>query len=167
MLLYTPNMDTPPPLPATDEPRWPMKTILFIGYFGKNTPEGRRYHNRCMGALLLLLCGSILWIPVAFRLHGGTEDSIDRIGRIFEHLLAGVAFSFIAWSFWKYLQEIDELARGLQLQAIALTYLTGLSGMAFVGLLGIVEHWNIDPFIAYILLEPVRGFWLWRLARRY
>jgi hypothetical protein len=76
-------------------------------------------------------------------------------------------FSFIAWSFWKYLSELDELARGIQFQTIALTYLTGLGAAGFVAALGAAGHWAINPLIAYILLEPVRGFWLWVIARRY
>jgi hypothetical protein len=158
-------METPPPLPVAEEAKWPMKTILFVGYFGNKSPEGRRYHNRYCIASVLFVIALFTWLLVTPRLPHSVP--IDPLNGIIFHLLLGGLFSFIAWSFWKYLQELDELARGMQLQAIALTYLTGLGAMSFLGLLGIVAHWNIDPLVAFMLLEPVRGFWLWRLARRY
>ena len=80
--------------------------------------------------------------------------------------LTGAFFAFIAWAFWKYLGELDELARRIQLEAIALTYLTGLGAFGFLTAFGYQAHWTVNP-VWFIFLEPVRGLWLWRLARRY
>ena len=159
-------MDTSTPPTLSDDSHWPMKSILFIGYFGNKTPEGRRFHNRSMGALLVLLFLSFLTIPAALWLPLPLAN-VYRFAQILVHILMGGAFSFIAWSFWKYVKELDELTRGMQLQAVCLAYLTGMSVLPFVALLGIVKDWHIDPFIAFLMLEPVRAIWLWIIARRY
>jgi hypothetical protein len=91
---------------------------------------------------------------------------IDKIWDILEWTLPGIFFSYVAWSFWRYLWELDELARGIQLQAACLTYFTGMAAAAFAGPLAGIEHFHINP-IYFFVLEAVRGFWLWIIVRRY
>jgi hypothetical protein len=92
-------------------------------------------------------------------------------------LVGGIAITFIALEFRHYLSEIDELARRMQLEAMAWTYLTGLVVAAWLGVAGAfsqtIAHWAFKPEVLlmipylYFLLEPVRAGWLYYLSRRY
>ena len=78
-------------------------------------------------------------------------------------------FGFISWEFKRSLNALDELARRNQLEAIAWTYLTGLTLASAVGgvMLAYDERpWFPNPFW-FILLEPIRGLWLYAVSRRY
>jgi hypothetical protein len=159
-------MDTPPPFPVSEEAKWPLRTLLIYGYFGSKSPEGHRYHQRCCIAFLIAGITLFAWLVGTVRLSRFAD--VDRLTGIIAHLIGGGLFSFIAWSFWKYLWELDELARGIQFQAITLTYLTGLGAAGFVAALApALEPWRFDPLLAYMFLEPVRAFWLWTIAKRY
>jgi hypothetical protein len=76
--------------------------------------------------------------------------------------LPAVAFAYIAWALRRYLLALDELARRLQLEAMAWTYLCGLPVALLLWGLGI----TINPLLI-LVLEPVRGMWLYILSRRY
>lgn len=137
---------------------WPGASILICGTFGSKTAEGRRYHNRCTAALALMIAGFILsaWLPP------GPE-------RLLQAILPGAAFTFIAWEFRRYLLSLDELARRIQLEAIAGTYLTGLAVSMLFG--GIMLAYNLDLWFPnpgwFIFLELVRGVWLYVVSRKY
>ena len=78
----------------------------------------------------------------------------------------GAAFIYIAWEFRKYLSALDELARRIQLESIAWTYLCGLALAMLFGGLGMVYGWRLNP-LWFIVLEPVRAGWLYFVSRRY
>ena len=150
----------PPPVPAEKSESWPGSTLLLYGTFGKKTPEGLRYHRRCTAALVVLVAGLVL----GSLLPAGPA-------RILPAILPGAAFAYIAWAFRRYLLELDELARGIQMEAVTWTYLTGLAGAMLLAGFASVYHWGelnkISNFYWFILLEPVRGFWLYVISRRY
>ncbi|HEY4365463.1 MAG TPA: hypothetical protein VGN17_31170 [Bryobacteraceae bacterium] len=155
----------PEPLPPSLEAKWPLGSILIWGTFGKNSAEGRCFHRRCLGAFLFLGVGWLASFLIArFLLPAGSWRNFDFVAMYY--LLVGVAFSFIAWAFWKYLGELDELARRLQLEAVALTYLTGFCAFGFLAAFGYLTGWTVNP-VWFIVLEPIRAFWLRYLVRRY
>jgi hypothetical protein len=156
-------MDTPTPLPLSDDPQWPMKSILLVGYFGNKTPEGRRFLNRCWGAFAALAITWLTWIVISLTLYHHPPGRVDGIVL---RLSLGAGYAYVAWALWKYLAELDEFTRELQYKAIALTYLTGFAAVSFVGLLTDYTHWPVDP-LYFLALEPVRGLYLWLLVRRY
>jgi hypothetical protein len=91
--------------------------------------------------------------------------------RVILSLAPGVTYSYIAWEFRKYVLALDELARRIQLEAIAWTYLTGWAVAALVGGVALVYgwHWNrlwLNP-LWFVFLEPVRACYLYYVARRY
>ena len=148
----------PPPIPAERNTSWPGSSILIWGTFGTKTPEGRRYHNRCTAALAFMVAGAIL----SNFLPSGPS-------RFFQAVIPGAAFTFIAWEFRRYLLALDELARRIQLEAIAWTYLTGLGLSMLLG--GILFSYTLPVWFPgpwyYIFLEPVRAVWLYVISRRY
>jgi hypothetical protein len=77
----------------------------------------------------------------------------------------------------RYLMALDELARRMQFEAMAWTYLTGMVLAVWLATLAPLSHtllyWDyrqtlllLLPF-AYMLLEFVRAGWLYILSRRY
>src|SRR5688500_7377834 len=96
-----------------ETPTWPGSSILFWGTFGTSTPEGRRYHRRCYAALAALVVGYI----VAAALPLAARDVVIAA-------LPGVIFGYVIWEFRRYLNALDELARRIQLEALAWTYLS-------------------------------------------
>ena len=90
-------------------------------------------------------------------------------GDILTAILPGAAFGFIGCEFKRYIDALDELARRIQLEAVAWTYLTGFTAACALGgvmLAYDLEGWFPNP-LWFTLLEPVRGLWLYVVARRY
>ncbi len=81
-------------------------------------------------------------------------------------LAPGGTFIYIAWEFRRYLSALDELARRIQFESIAWTYLSGLALAMLLGGVGLVYNWRFNP-AWFIVLEPVRAGWLYLVSRRY
>jgi hypothetical protein len=143
---------------------WPACAMLSYGTFGKQTAAGRRYHVRAAIALAAMV---ILW-PAATLL---AKHFPSTPWPAIQSLAPGITVAYIAWEFRRYLLALDELARRIQFQAIAWTYLTGLVLAALVGGVAMAYglHWEIlwlNP-LWFVLLEPVRSCFLYYVARRY
>jgi hypothetical protein len=96
-------------------------------------------------------------------------DIPEEIRRPLMGVLPGGVFTYIAWSCYGYLRALDELARRMQLEAMAWTYLTGIAAAMMLGGLASVYNWGqwfLNP-IWFLILEPVRGAWLYVVSRRY
>ena len=151
--------------------RWSTHAMLFWTTLGTKTPAERRYKTRGALAAAVPVC----WILLAFAMR-----LPPKVVGATTMLLAGCVISYIAWELRRYLAQLDELARRMQLEAIAWTYLTGFVLAAWFGaliaLLDLFSHalahspFNIllvaSPFF-YFLLEPIRAGWLYYLSRRY
>ncbi len=141
-------------------PRWPASAMLLYGTFGSRTPAGRRYHLRS-GLALAVTVGWILLAPWAVHAAGAAH-----FWHVLASLVPGIAFAYIGWEFRRYLLALDELARRIQLEAIAWTYLTGMAVALMLGYAVLVTGWRFNPAF-FILLEPVRAAWLYVVSRRY
>lgn len=145
---------------TTSEERsvWPASSLLLWGTFGTSTPEGRRYHRRCLLALGVLLVGTLI-------ANLGSPEA----GALAMAVLPGVTFGFISWEFKRYVDALDELARRIQLEALAWTYLTGLTLACALGgvMLAFDLRYEFQNFFWVLLLEPIRGGWLYAVSRRY
>ena|ERR1051326_1919002 len=145
-----------------EESRWPAFPILFYGTFGSRTSAGRRYHRQFGIALGVLVFGMLAL--TMFRADIPAEIHRPLIG-----LLPGAVFIYIAWSCYGYLRTLDELARRMQLEAMAWTYLTGIAAAVLLGGLALAYNWGqwfLNP-VWLLILEPVRGAWLYVVSRRY
>jgi len=151
-------------MPAESETsRWEPCSILLWGTLGTRGPAERRYIVRCYLAMVF----AAGWLIVAKFAHFRPKSVILSVTA----LVGGIVITFIALEFRHYLSEIDELARRMQLEAMAWTYLTGFVVAAWLGVLGAVSqtiaHWVFKPAVLlmipylFFLLEPVRGGWLY------
>jgi hypothetical protein len=153
----------------TESSQWPACPILLWGIFGTKSPAERRVLMRsCYAAAV-----AVAWILIALNLHLTSKSVFLPVTA----LLAGAVITFIAWEFRRYLLQLDELARRMQFEAMAWTYLTGFALAAWLGVLlpfsRTLMHWPykpgyllLSPFL-FFLLEPVRAAWLYYLSRRY
>ncbi len=158
-------------LNAAEGSRWSTCEMLLWGALGTKSSAERRYKTRSALAAAVLLG----WLLFAFAIRLS-----PRITGSTTVLLAGCVISYIAWELRRYLTQLDELARRMQLESIALTYLTGFVLAAwfgvFVMLMALFSHTLMQrpfkglllasPFL-YFLLEPIRAGWLYYLSRRY
>jgi len=81
-------------------------------------------------------------------------------------LVPGVAFSYMAWEFRKYLAAMDELERRIHMESITWTYLSGLAMAMLLGGFSQVYGWRLNPGW-FIVLEAVRARWTHFVSRRY
>ena len=151
----------------SDSSKWPASAMLGYGTFGMRTPAGRRYHLRTAIALIAML---VLAAVVAML---GVRFPNNSLWRPLLSLVPGAGFCYIVWEFRRYILALDELARRIQLEAILWTYLTGLGVATLVGGVVMVYGWEwnllwlwLNP-LWYGFLEPVRGCFLYFVARRY
>jgi hypothetical protein len=103
-----------------EDSRWPKTPMLAYGTFGMRTPAGRRYHIR--SSLALAAMAACFLAPALLR-----RSVPVGILRIVIALPPVAAFVYIAWEFRRNLSALDELARRIQLESIAWTYLSGLA----------------------------------------
>ena len=142
-------------LAPNEQSRWPVGAIFGYGTLGSGTPAGRRYHRRSSIALLVL----VGWIILASNVRDSTIRMITPI-------MPGAVFLYIVYEFRRYLLALDELARRMQMEALAWTYLTGLAVAMVVGGLSTTAGWRINP-MWFVILEPVRALFLYVASRRY
>lgn len=102
--------------------------------------------------LLVLVQFSAVWVPRQY--HSWFWPA------------TGLAFSYISWEWWRYVSSLDELERRLQVEAAAWTYIVGMAlAMTLAGVHAVLG-WRVFPGWL-ILLEPLRGWRLYELTRRF
>jgi hypothetical protein len=142
------------------EPGWPYTSILIFGFFGSDTPEGRRVAWRTTGAL-------VVFVAAALGLRGLL---MPQVPPLVWGLMVPLSVASIFSAHADYVRSLDELARALQLAAFAFAYgcvfviAAALYGFSAAGVI------TVDPvvwFAALVVAEPLRAAALARLARRY
>jgi hypothetical protein len=129
--------------------------MLLFGTFGSDAPPASQRADRLSrGAILVFVA-----ISAALAFAPGIGADV----RARFHVVAlGMLFAFLGWQRWSYANGLDELARQLYIEALAITYLIGLTLFAFFGLLHSLVGWLVDPLV-FMVLEPVRAVILvWR-----
>lgn len=148
--------------PEEETAEWPYTTLLLFGYFGKNTPAGKKLSRRNNTFMaLFLVC----------MLTGGARDGFHAL---FPDLLwlLGLPLSVMGavWAYAVYLRSLDELSRMLQLKAFAFAYGAAMTLMT-VGLavasIAPVPRVPWELLVLPVLAEVFRGLALAHLARQY
>lgn len=141
---------------------WPYASLLFVGFFGVRTPEGRRLAWRTTAALAAIV--------VAFMGLGGAFGA--WVPRPVWALLIPASVCGIAWAYTRYLRELDELSRLIQLRAFSFAYAAAMVLFAAVVAFGAVqaepgEPVSSGPVLWILLAEVLRGVALAYIARQY
>jgi len=142
--------------------QWPTCSILGI-----RGPAERRL-RACAGLASLAMI--VLW-PLSVYLWKNHVSPTVLWG-IVGALVPGLALGYLSWETRRYWLSLDELARRLQLEAAAWTYLIGIPAGMMLGGVSFVffDHpsvWFWCSPMWVILLEPVRSIVLYFLTRRY
>jgi len=163
------NTDHQEQLAHSENSRWHTCAILFWGTFGTKSPAERRYVMRSIFAATVVMVLVVLTFSDRFP----PKPIVMKITL----LATGALITYIAWELYRYLSQLDELARRMQMEAITWTYLTGFVAAAWIGVLApfshFLMHWPYKPSLLtlipflYFVLEPVRAVWLYVLSRRY
>jgi hypothetical protein len=138
-----------------NETLWPIKSMLFIGYYGSNSPGAGKFISTIFLSLILFLIGFItLQIPNELILNiSGTAI-----------ILLSVVLSI--WAQYQYLKKLDDLTKNIQLTGFAFSY--GVVVVICMILMSIEFITGYMPSILWILIaEPIRGIALYKIARRY
>lgn len=140
---------------------WPYATLLFFGFFGTATPEGRRLARWTAMATVGAAIGGA---GLASGWPGGP-------GRLVWAAVLPAMMVLVAIAYVRYLAALDELARLIQLQAFAVAYAFMI--VVAAGLLVYVYiaadpnvHWGLAA-ATIALAEVVRGAALAFFARRH
>ena len=141
---------------------WPACDILALGYFGAGTPNGARFRNRSLSALL----GWVVLYLVCFFVVKTHPQAVTPL-KVLLGIVPGLAFTYIGWEWWRYVGSLDELARRMQLDAAAWTYGIGMGACLIIGSLYTDLGWDFNPGFFFIFLEPVRATRLWVLSRKF
>jgi hypothetical protein len=152
-----------------EQSRWSICRILFFGTFGGNIPAENRYIRRISIAMGLAAC----WAGLVVVMHFHPKRIILPVTLV----IGSSVITYMVWEMRRYLMALDELARRMQFEAMAWTYLTGMVLAVWLATLAPLSHtllyWDyrqtlllLLPF-AYMLLEFVRAGWLYILSRRY
>lgn len=115
--------------------------MLMWGVFSTRTPAGRRYVRQCGIALTILILPSLFFLIHQYsHLHYFDARTFGRATAI----LLPIVFSRIVWEFRRYLLSLDELARRLQVEAMAWTYLTGFILTAILCMIWLESLGKVD-----------------------
>lgn len=146
-----------------DRPGWPYASLLLFGFFGVDTPEGRRLAWETSAGLALLLVAA-----VALR-----SDPAFPLPELLWVVALPAGPVVIGWAYARYLAKLDELGRMIQLRAFAFSYgavLTLAAAMIAVLLAdpSLGEAVAPSTFLAWLVAaELFRGLALVVLARTY
>lgn len=142
---------------SNDHSSWPYSSLILFGYFGNSSPGGKKLAFRTSFALLLFV--------IAFILLATVELVVFKIAAL---ILVPLSVLMIMWAYKEYLSALDELSRGIQYKAFAISYGAAMA-LAFT-LAALTLHTELElpaaPFYV-ILAEGIRGIALAVIAKRY
>ncbi len=147
--------------PIEDPAEWPYTTLLLFGYFGQNTPAGKRLSRRTNAFMALF---------VVCMFTSGARDGYHALPDLLWVLGIPASVIGIWWAYSRYLRSLDELSQMLQLKAFAFGYGAAMTLMA----VGLAVAW-IAPtpraprelLVLPVFAEVFRGLALAHLARQY
>jgi hypothetical protein len=142
---------------------WPYSSLLLLGYFGADTRAGRLLVWRGMGALaVIMVSGAVL--------HAATGPTVLGMPLALWAAAIPLAVVAIGWAHVRYLASLDELARLIQLQALAFSYGAAMTlaavlfGVSMIGDRQLPAHLLLALLV---LVEPMRGAALVYFARQH
>lgn len=139
---------------------WPYASLMLFGFFGTDTPEGKRLAWRTAAALVLFVVSAL---GLADGFHSPFPDVLWVLG------LPGSVLA-IGWAYGRYLGALDELNRTIQLKAFVFAYGAAMTLMAIGVTVALIAPTSASPkrlLLLPVFAELFRGVALAVLARRY
>jgi hypothetical protein len=139
---------------------WPYSSILIYGFFGSDSPEGRRVSWRTGGALFVLVCAML-------GVQGQLMPEVPP--QVWAVILPLSVASMVAAQA-EYVRSLDELRRTLQLKAFAFAYGCAMTLAAAVYGFTVAGVLRAEPVVGFGVLvcaEPLRALALGWLVKRY
>ena len=146
------SSSTQDPPPSRDRD-WPYTSLLGFGYFGQDSPGGKRLARETTAWLALAVVAMVLGGLWAYALP------VSVLG--------------VGWAYVRYLGGLDELSRTIQLKAFAVAYGAAMAIGAVLAALALASPDGgpgVHPAVIFptlVLAEGVRGVALVVQARRY
>lgn len=144
---------------ASGSVEWPYSSLLLFGFFGTDTPAGRKLARRTTAGLVLLI--------IAGLALGSEREPIPRWVWVTS---VPVAVAGIALAHARYLGQLDELSRLIQLKAFAFAYAVVMVLAMGLSAVVLTRPSMVHPALllgGLIVVEALRGLALVVLARRY
>lgn len=134
---------------------WPYGSLLLMGFFGTDSPEGKKLAIRSLLTVLLFIAGFI----GAQIFESSTLTSVGAS-------LMPLSILLIFYSYVVYHKSLDTLERLIQLTAFAASYGTVLFIAVTIYALNLVSCFSL-PLVLFLLAEPVRGMCLYFISKSY
>jgi hypothetical protein len=129
-----------------------------FSYLAQSGPAGRRLYRRGFFAAAILLV--VLLLPTIRR----TYDSQSTLWNWVIGPAPGLIFGYFAWQIWRYCSSLDELARRLHLESMAVAYLISLTVAGILLGLSFADCCSRIPAVFYVSLWIVLAWALQELA---
>jgi len=134
---------------------WPYSSLIIFGFFGPDSPAGRRLMIRSALGLILFIAGFI-----------GTQLPESAIWVNASATLIPVSVLIIIYANTVYIKSLDSLEKLIQLTAFAAAYGAAIFiGFAIFALYSATGFY-ISP-LWLLLAEPLRGMILFFTSRNY
>lgn len=134
---------------------WPYGSLLIMGFFGTDSPEGKKLSIRSLLAVVLFIAGFI----------GAQFFKSSALIYVSAGLMP-LSILIIVYSYVIYLKSLDTLERLIQLTAFAASYGAVLVIAITIYALNLVICCPL-PVVLILLAEPVRGICLYFISKSY
>ena len=145
---------------CAEESDWPYASLMLFGFFGTDTPHGKRLAWR---TTVLMVVFAVCAVGLSDGFGHGFPDVLWVLG------LPG-SVAGLGWAYASYLGSLDELSRTIQLRAFAFAYGAAMTLMAAGVTIALAAGTGAAPVSLLalpVLAELCRGAALAYLARQY
>lgn len=134
---------------------WPYGSLLIMGFFGVDSPEGKKLSIRSLLAVVFFIAGFI-----------GAQFFESAPLIYFSAALMPLSVLFVVYSYVFYLKSLDTLERLIQLTAFAASYGAVLVIAFTIYAFNLVSCCPL-PVVLILLAEPFRGICLYFISKSY
>jgi hypothetical protein len=138
---------------------WPGWPALFFGCFYSGGGS-KKWSKRSAYGVFILLAG----FAGRFGLKGHVPEVLLDYGIA---VTVGAAVGIMYWAMWRYMQDLDEMHQRIMLEAIAFSFFTTMTLVAFAGIADLARNTAVNVLLVYVTAEILRGIGLVLAARRY
>ena len=141
--------------PEKEHSDWPYSSLIILGFFGPDSPGGKKLVAYSVFALFLFIAGFI-----------GTQILESKGWCGVSAAFMPVSVLILIYANSRYIKSLDTLEKLIQLSAFSASYGAAL----FIGFvlyaLYLATGWHVSP-LWLLLAEPFRGICLYFISKKY